>query len=77
MNKLNTLRKIRGCDGEAAALLLLESLLDEKLRSERKKMWEQINQHIIKGHLDGNGCDETAQRNGLILATNIIFSFGI
>lgn len=34
--------------------------------------WTAINNHIKPGPLQGNGCDETAQRNGLILASNII-----
>lgn len=55
------------------------SILDIKKikKEERKRCWEEINKHIKTGKLQGNGCDEAAERNGLILATNIIFDLGI
>ena len=34
--------------------------------------WDRINSQIKPGQLLGNGSDETAQRNGLILAANMI-----
>jgi hypothetical protein len=37
---------------------------------ERRKCWEEVSALIQSGPLPGNGCDETAQRNGLILAAN-------
>jgi hypothetical protein len=37
---------------------------------ERRKCWEEVNALIQPGRLSGNGCDETAQRNGIILAAN-------
>lgn len=55
----------------------LEELLDRTRREERKRMWEQINSHIKEGKLSGNGFDKTAERNGLILAANIIAQFGV
>lgn len=36
--------------------------------------WETINALIKPGELQGNGCDQTAQRNGLILAANAILA---
>lgn len=36
--------------------------------------WEAVNAGINRGSLPGNGCDQTAQRNGLVLATNIILN---
>jgi hypothetical protein len=39
---------------------------------ERKVIWNEINNLIKSGNLQGNGFDEMAQRNGLILACNTI-----
>lgn len=50
---------------------------DEIQRDEYKLIWDKINKYIKTGNLQGNGCDETAERNGLILAANIIFELGI
>ncbi len=36
--------------------------------------WKAVNTCIAKGPLLGDGCDQTAERNGLILATNILAS---
>ena len=41
-------------------------------KAERQACWDEINSFIKQGPLPGNGCDESAQRNGLVLATNII-----
>ena len=49
---------------------------DEIRRDERKRIWDEINKHIKPGKLQGNGWDDTAQRNGLILAANIINKAG-
>jgi hypothetical protein len=44
---------------------------------ERKKVmqecWDAINGMIQPGTLQGNGCDQTATRNGIVLAANKIF----
>jgi hypothetical protein len=45
---------------------------NQALIEERRAAWESITKHIKLGHLQGNGCDETAQRNGLVLAANIL-----
>ena len=50
---------------------------DEIRRDERKRVWKEISKHIRPGILPGNGRDKQAERNGLILATNIIFDLGI
>lgn len=39
---------------------------------ERQACWDAINAHITSGELPGSGWDQIAQRNGLILASNII-----
>lgn len=39
---------------------------------EAKLILDRINQYIKPGELSGNGCDETAQRNGMVLASNIV-----
>jgi hypothetical protein len=55
-----------------------ESINVEKIRTdERRRVWNEINKHIKMGPLQGNGVDATAQRNGLVLATNIIYDLGI
>lgn len=38
----------------------------------RLECMEEINALIKRGPLDGNGCDKTAERNGLVLAFNEI-----
>jgi hypothetical protein len=37
-----------------------------------KKCWKKINSMIVHGDLPGNGCDEVAKRNGIILSANVI-----
>lgn len=37
-----------------------------------QKAFDNISRHIKPGQLQGNGCDETAQRNGMVLAANIV-----
>ena len=68
---------IREDDCDKEGTLINSAQLAEKLRDERKKMHKQISQYIKTGDLGGNGCDKNAERNGLVLAANIIFSFGI
>ena len=38
----------------------------------KNQILDEINKHITSGQLPGNGMDKTAERNGMILATNII-----
>lgn len=38
----------------------------------KQECWDEINKWIKLGELQGNGCDDTAQRNGMILASNLI-----
>lgn len=47
-------------------------IVDNEVMADRVAAWEAINALIKVGPLPGNGCDETAQRNGLILAANIL-----
>jgi len=47
------------------------------LERERNRIWIEINTHIKSGSLGGNGTDKTAERNGLILASNIIHGMGL
>jgi hypothetical protein len=37
-----------------------------------QECWDAVNDRIEQGQLPGNGVDKTAERNGLILATNLI-----
>jgi hypothetical protein len=43
-------------------------------QDERQKCWDEINTHIKPGPLPGNGLDQTAERNGLVLASNLVRS---
>lgn len=37
-----------------------------------EEAWQTIDKMIVTGALQGNGCDATAQRNGLVLAANAL-----
>lgn len=39
---------------------------------ESKEAWEAVNALIALGHIGGNGTDLTAQRNGLVMASNVL-----
>ncbi len=41
--------------------------------AQRLEDWKAVNALIRPGNLGGNGCDQTAQRNGIILAANTLF----
>ena len=56
--------------------LVPETVYEEISKIERRRIWEKVNDAIKKGHLEGNGCDDQAQRNGMVLAANIIKSDG-
>ena len=51
--------------------------ISEIKREERQKMLELIKAQIKDGDHGGDGCDQNAVRNGLVLASNIIFSQGV
>jgi hypothetical protein len=38
------------------------------------RVWCDLDKMIVRGELQGNGCDMTAQRNGIILAANLVFN---
>ena len=46
--------------------------MEDSRRAVLQEAWNKINSYIKPGRLQGNGCDDTAQRNGMILASNII-----
>jgi hypothetical protein len=46
--------------------------LRRELDEAYQRAWDAVNAFVKHGELQGNGCDESAQRNGLILATNVI-----
>ena len=50
------------------------SVWDAFRQDERQKCWDEINAWIKPGELQGNGCDQHAQRNGMILASNIVMA---
>ena len=41
-------------------------------KMERDRCWHEVNKYIRTGDLGGNGTNKNAERNGIILATNII-----
>lgn len=51
------------CEGE------LESNIR---RNERQDCWNEINAQIKQGPLSGDGCDKQAERNGMVMASNIL-----
>ena len=55
-----------------AALYLHLGGHDQLMDAERKAAWNAVNAFIKPGDLGGNGCDQNAQRNGLILAANLL-----
>ena len=57
---------------ESLVPLYDQSALDAALAAERQAAWEAINQWIKPGDLGGNGYDKNAQRNGMILAANVL-----
>lgn len=59
----NLIRHYIQCEGEYEANIR---------RNERQDCWDEINRHIQQGPLDGNGCDAQAERNGLVMASNIL-----
>jgi hypothetical protein len=50
----------------------LAALREQAERDSMQKCLYLINAHIKQGHLTGNGLDQSAERNGLILASNIV-----
>jgi len=49
-----------------------DTVVEDAIRKDREAAWEEINALIKQGDLPGNGCDESAVRNGLILAANLL-----
>lgn len=47
--------------------------LQKALDTEKQAAWDAIQALIVPGELKGNGCDQLAQRNGVILAANELF----
>lgn len=45
---------------------------DEGFEAGLQEAWKRVNDWIAKGELSGNGCDAMAQRNGMVLAANLI-----
>lgn len=51
---------------------IVSAIQNDARHSERIECWQAINAQIKQGNLPGHGIDESAQRNGLVLASNII-----
>ena len=45
---------------------------DALIATERQDAWDAVNKWIKTGDLGGNGWDMNAQRNGMVLATNVL-----
>lgn len=64
---------------DGAAQMAMQALTAGILRDrataiarDRQEAWLEINALIKSGDLGGNGCDMNAQRNGLVLAANVL-----
>ena len=49
-----------------------QNLIERVRVMERVAIWNEINKYIRPGDLGGNGTDQNAERNGLILAANLV-----
>jgi len=58
--------------GSGTHILVYSAGIEAGRRLERQDCWDAINKWIKHGDLPGDGCDQTAQRNGMILASNVI-----
>ena len=59
-------------DGNEVSMARMTRFAELVAAKERLSCWNEINAAIKEGPLQGNGCDESSQRNGLILASNIV-----
>ncbi len=59
------------------SVLQIQHAIDEAVLQERKACWDAIDKIIKKGDLPGDSWSPAAERNGLILAQNIIFERGL
>ena len=50
----------------------LEAFAKLVAAKERKDAWEAVNALIVFGDIGGNGTDPSAQRGGIVLATNVL-----
>jgi hypothetical protein len=60
--------QIVGCPPPAPGVARAPSGREAALR----EAWAAIDRCIVRGELPGNGTDKTAERNGLVLACNIV-----
>jgi len=58
--------------GEVTARASFVAGMEEGRRKEAQECWEAINKQLHPELPKGNGCDERAQRNGMVLALDII-----
>ena len=52
----------------------LQRLVAAVVARERSKAWRTVNKLIEPGDLGGNGCDNNATRNGIILSANALMA---
>jgi hypothetical protein len=50
------------------------SQLAEARNRALEEVWNELNGYIKQGDIGGNGCDPSAQRNGIVLAANLVLS---
>jgi len=50
----------------------LEAFSKLVIEKEREDAWEAVNALIVPGKIGGNGLDPSAQRGGIVLATNVL-----
>lgn len=54
-----------------SAIEVVEAIREEAF----KAIYAEIQKHIVHGALVGNGLDKTAERNGLVIASNLVSDF--
>jgi hypothetical protein len=68
--------KAKAIEAERGRLAAVDRLLSIR-KDTIQECWNLITSHVQAGSLQGNGCDDTAQRNGMILAANVLYHLGV
>ena len=54
---------------------MIKAVYNAGVRKETERCWKAIDDMIIIGPLSGNGGDKSAERNGLVMACNVLSSW--
>ena len=77
MNNKTFAENIKKVCHDGATVGAIVCFVESIRRHERNICKAEIDKWIKPGNLQGNGCDDTAQRNGLILASNLLNELSI